>query len=432
MTAAGIARSQTTERWVAGPAIMLIVAMATLVHAYLVVKVSLIAVLFLAFAVNVFLRRTGIVVYRRLVLFYLCIVVIGIVWAIVGLLHPSNYVQGVFDALRLYVVWSAGFALLYTVLRAGSSLQAMHRAICIAGIVIPLLNFLALYDLFSGSGLIPASVRQELALEIGIGDGYVQLGSANISTMFVIAPYLLALQFRADADKATRTLTRIALVLSLVLVALSGRRALWIVVALTPGIIVLLSRLTGSSRLMTAWGKRFLLICAAASVVGLSGIVILADTGSESAAVTRLKEAFSSEDERTVQRPYLIGAFRESAVFGSGFGGYAGYQRNEAKPWTYELTYHTMFFNLGIVGTGFLLALFSAYFFSVIRLLKRFKSESAVPFGLLVGFCCLLLGAYSNPYLGGFDSLFFAGLLPYLSTFQRGFDRFASTAGDVL
>jgi O-Antigen ligase len=431
MTEASIARSQTMERWITGPAVMLIVSMATLVHAYLVVKLLLMAVFILAFAVNVFLRRIGIVVYRRLVWFYLCIAVIGIVWAMVGLLHPSNYVQGVYDALRLYVIWSAAFALLYTLLRAGPSLQAMHRAICVAGIVIPLINFLALYDLFSGSGLIPASVRQELALEIGIGDGYLQLGSRNISTMFVIAPYLLALQFRADADKSTSTLTKLALVLSLVLVVLSGRRALWIVVALTPGIILLLSSLTGSGRLMTARGRRFLLMCAAASAVGLSAILILRDIGSESAAVTRLKEAFSSEDERTIQRPYLIDAFTQSPVFGSGFGGYAGYERNEAKPWTYELTYHTMLFNLGIVGTGFLLVLFSVYFFSVIRLLKRFKSDSAVPFGLLVGFCCLLLGAYSNPYLGGFDSLFFAGLLPYLSTFQRGFDRFASTAGGV-
>jgi O-antigen ligase len=172
-------------------------------------------------------------------------------------------------------------------------------------------------------------------------------------------------------------------------------------------------------------------VSAVAAVVGF-GAIILRDVGSESGAVTRLKEAFSSEDERTIQKPYLIDAFAQAPLLGSGFGGYAGYQRNEEKPWTYELTYHTMLFNLGIVGTGLLLALFSVYFASVIKLLRRFKSQSAVPFGLLVGVCCLLLGAYSNPYLGGFDALFFVGLLPYLSTFESGFDRFASAPGDGL
>jgi hypothetical protein len=432
VTAADIVRDAQKDRRTTVPAVMLIVSMATLVHAYFLIKVSLIVVFLLAFALNVFLRRIDIVVYQRLVVFYLCIAIIGIVWAIVGFLYPSNYVQGVLDALRLYVMWSAAFAVLYTLLRAGPSLHSMHQALCVAGILIPLLNLVALYDLFSGSGLIPASVRQELALEIGIGDGYVHLGSVNITSMFVIAPYLLAVQFRADAHKSTSTLTKIALVLSLVLVVLSGRRALWIVVALTPGIILLLSGLTGSGRLLTAWGKRFLLIFAIAGAVGLSAIFILRDGGSDSGVVARLKEAFSSQDERTIQRPHLVAAFTESPVLGSGFGGYAGYRRNEAKPWTYELTYHTMLFNLGIVGTGFLLALFSLYFVFVVRLLRRFKSASAVPFGLLVGFCCLLIGAYSNPYLGGFDSLFFAGLLPYLSTFERGFDRLESTSGAVL
>jgi hypothetical protein len=32
------------------------------------------------------------------------------------------------------------------------------------------------------------------------------------------------------------------------------------------------------------------------------------------------------------------------------------------------------------------------------------------------------MGTYTNPYFGGFDTLFFIGFLPYLSTFRNGFD----------
>jgi hypothetical protein len=432
MTAASTARPLGGERWVTVPAVMLIASMATLVQSYVAVKLFFLALFLLASMVNVALRRIRIVVCRRLVLFYLWIGLAGLMWAFVGLLHPGNYVQGDLEALRLYVVWSAAFVVLYTLLRVGPSLQLMHTAMVIAGILIPLINFVGLYDQFNGLGLISDGIRQELNIENGFGDGYIQMNSVNIGVMFLIAPYLLSLQFRADEGKSNSKLTKLALVLSLILAAVSGRRALWLVVALTPFTILLLSRLTGSYGLMKAGRRRLLLACAAASVVGLSMLSILPESALDVGSVSHLKRAFSSEDERAIQEPYLIDGFLESPVLGSGFGGYAGYQRSELRPWTYELTYHKLLFNMGIVGTASLLTLFSLYFLLVIRLLRRFKYGSAIPFGLLVAFCSLLLGAYSNPYFGSFDFLFFAGLLPYLSTFQRGFDRRQLTPGEAL
>jgi hypothetical protein len=53
--------------------------------------------------------------------------------------------------------------------------------------------------------------------------------------------------------------------------------------------------------------------------------------------------------------------------------------------------------------------------------LRIFKRGSAIPFGLIIGLISLLIGSSSNPYLGSFDLLFFVGVLPYLSTFRRGF-----------
>jgi hypothetical protein len=280
-----------------------------------------------------------------------------------------------------------------------------------------------LYDQVVGLGLIPDGMREQLALEIGLGDGYVRFSTANIISMFLIAPYLLSLQFRADAESSNTFLTKLALLLSLTFVVLSGRRALWIVVALTPCTILLLAGLTRSYGLMKVNGRRFLLACSVAGVVALGTFLVIPESGPESGPIGSLKEAFSAEDARSLQTPYLIGGFMKAPVLGSGFGGYAGYKRNELRPWTYELTYHMLLFNTGLVGSVFLVTLYGCYFFLVIGLLRRFKQASAIPFSLLVAFCSLLVGSYSNPYLGGFDSLFFAGLLPYLSTFQHGFDR---------
>lgn len=425
MKAARTERPSGNEPWIIWPAILLIVSMATLPRTYVVIKLFFLVLFLSAFLVDTYLRRARIDVHPRLIWFYFWIGLAGLSWAFVGALHYRNYLDGAFDALRLYVMWSVAFVVLFTFLRAASSLNIMHKAMVVAGIVIPAINLVGLYDQFNGGRIIPEGMWQEMEMEVGLGNGYLQFNSINIGSMFVVAPYLLALQFRSDAGKSNSLFTKLALVLSLVLVVLSGRRALWIVVALTPCAVLLMSRLIDGYGLIKKGGKRVLLASAVAGAVGLAAVLIVpggALDGEFLGSISRLKQAFSSDDERTIQKPYLIDAFKESPVFGSGFGATARYLRSEVRPWRYELTYYQMLFNLGIVGVTLLVTLFSLYFLYVVRLLRRFKNRSVVPFALLIGFCSLVVGAYSDPYFGGFDTLFFAGLLPYLSTFQQGFD----------
>ena len=405
------------------PAVIFVASIATLVQSYVLVKLFFLALFLLTAIVNVAVRKTRFVVHPRLALFYLWISVAGIVWAVVGLLHSGNYVQGNLDALKLYVTWSAAFVILYTLLRAEPSLGLLHAALVSSAILISVINLVGLADEIGSWGLISESIREELELRVGIHIGYIQITSNNIGALFVIVPYLLSLHFRADAGKVNSAFMKVALVLSLVAVAVSGRRALWLAVVLTPCTILLLSSLTGSYGLLKVGGRRFLLMCTVAAVAGLSAVLLLPEDMPEVGALVRLNEAFSPENERVIQKAYLIDGFMKSPILGSGFGAYAGYLRSYERPWTYELTYYRLLFNMGIVGTALLGTLFFLYFALVIRILRRFKEGSAIPFGLLVGFCSLLLGAYSNPYFGSFDYIFFVGLLPYLSTFQRGFDK---------
>ncbi|OLC69675.1 MAG: hypothetical protein AUH78_23095 [Gemmatimonadetes bacterium 13_1_40CM_4_69_8] len=393
---------------------MLVASLATLVRAYLAVKLLFLA-LFLGAALLSMAQRRRVFVYPRLVGFYLILGVVGIVWAVVGLLHQGNYVSGVLDAVRLYVIWSLAFVVVYTLLRSEASLGAIHAALILAGILISLINFVGLADVVAGWGLVSETIREELNLYVGVHEDYLQVNSVNISALFVIVPYLLAVQVRADA-------------LSLILTMVSGRRALWLVVALVPGTILLLAIVTGGLGVMRRGARRFLLGYVAAAVLGAAAAPMLPARLQEVGPVRRLVGAFSAADERAIQKPYLLEGFARSPALGSGFGAYAGYLRSEEAPWSYELTYYVMLFNLGIVGVAALGTLFAVYFVFVCRLLSRFKEGAAVPFALLVGLCSLLMGAYSNPYFGGFDSLFFIGLLPYLSTFRAGFDRPAPAA----
>ena len=417
-----VAKSLSRQNSVVAAATVLFVAsMATLVQSFVAVKLAFLALFVVSAIVDDRFRRKR-AVYMQLIFFYLSLFAVGIVWAFVGFLNPAAYEAGVMDALRLYCLWSVAFLVLYTLLRSRPSLQLLHKALVLAGIMISAINFAGLADQIGGWGLFSEDLRKELDQYIGIYDGYIQITSQNIGSLFFIVPYLVTLQFRADAAEANSALTKLSLALCLIVVLISGRRGLLLVVGLTPCVIVLVSAVSGSFDLMKAGARRFLSGYTALIVVGIGIVTILPESVLHLAYVDRLTEAFSSDDERTIQKPYLIEAFKREPIVGSGFGAAAMYLRNDERPWTgYELTYYQLLFNLGIVGMTVLAALFLSYLIMAIRNFRRFKDGSAVPFGLFIAFVSLLIGAYSNRYLGSFDLLFYVGLLPYLSTFRRGF-----------
>ena len=418
--------SQGSSRSIAGlPAVLLVASMATFALSFVVLKLLFVVLFLLAAIANGGLRMSF-VVYPRLVAFYLSMSVAGIAWALVGLLNSGNEVLGVVDALRLYVIWSVAVLILYTLLRSEPSLRLIHASLVLSGVLISTINLVALADQIGGWGLIPEALRQDLELRIGIHEGYIQITSFNIGSLFIIVPYLLSLQFRTDANRANTWPTKLALAMCLMLTALSGRRALWLVVALTPCLILILSIVTRSHGAMRTGSTRLLRAYTIAVVLVVGLVAVRPESIPEIGYVSHLREAFSAEDERTIQKPYLIDAFMQSPIIGSGFGAHAGYLRSERRPWTYELTYHQLLLNLGIVGLVALGGLVSLYFVFVTRLLTQFKDRSAIPFALLIGICSLLIGVYSNPYFGSFDFLFFFGLLPYLSTFRLGFDQSAA------
>jgi O-antigen ligase len=126
-----------------------------------------------------------------------------------------------------------------------------------------------------------------------------------------------------------------------------------------------------------------------------------------------LNSAFSAEDERSIQKRYLIEGFWEMPLFGSGFGGLTEYVRSEESPWLYELSFHQILFNFGVVGSVLLTLSFLYTFIKAVRTIKAnaAPAENGVV-SVLFGACGLLIGAYSNPYLGSFDYLLVLGFLP--------------------
>jgi hypothetical protein len=413
------------SRLMAWSGVTLIASMAVLVQAYQPVKAALL-LLFVGLAALEALRGVRVAVHPALVLHYVSLATAGLLWTLIGLLREGNSEVGAVEAMRLYTVWSLVFLVTFSLLRMSDALGIMHRALVAAAIGIALLNFVGLADQFYGWGLFGEGMRKELDQYIGFESGYIRIHSQNIGALFLVVPYLIALHLRRDGAAVRSRTSRLALVLVLLLTAASGRRALWLAVAMVPLTILVAAIATRSYDRLSRWGRRAILVYLASGALALVFLPVLPQVVRESGPAQHLLTAFSAQDERTIQSGYLLDASTDAPVLGSGFGAYAGYLRSDERPWTYEMTYHQLLFNLGLVGFGVVALLVLGALGRVLQLLRRFPEGTAVPFALVVGWCSILIGAWSNPYLRSFDYLFLAGVLPLLTTFERGFTERAS------
>jgi hypothetical protein len=355
----------------------------------------------------------------RVLIFYVCVAIGGMFWSFVGL-AKSGEPQAAADALRLYVAWSMAYFVILTLLRNGNGLKYLHSAIVLAGLLIAAVNIVGILDVLTGSRLFSQSIRKDLSLNVGFHQGYVHITSHNIGSLLFITPYLIAIQFCGNTKDLNGRLTKWSLAACLLIGALSGRRALWLALAMTPLMIALVAVLSGSWRMIKPLARKLIVLMGCGA--GFAVILLMLDsqpTESGNATLEHLQSAFSAEDERTIQARYLISAFLDQPILGSGFGAYAGYLRNLERPWLYEHTYAQLLFNVGIVGMVYWFVLSAAYFFLAFRVIRENINHSGQPLCLVVGLVWILIGAYSNPYLASFDFLIFVAMLPYVASLKE-------------
>lgn len=401
--------------------VLFLASMLILPQSYVLVKLACLGGFLVAHGYAVFTRQS-IAVYQRHLVFYYLLAIVGIVWALVGMAH-RNDMSGIIANLRLYGLWSIAYLLIVTLMRNYDEMGTIHDAIVWAGIVICVMTIVGLADVYFQWGIVGEAMRKELGLYVGFGDGYIRIHSNAIASLFFVAPYLIATRLRLGPPQTRSRIAMLSLLLCVIVVAISGRRALWLSVACTPVIVVGLASVTGTRQQLTRAGSALLFAYIVA--VPVLGVAVAASIkSSQGGVIEYFQSAFSAEDERTIQKSYLIDAFEEKPLLGAGFGAKAGYSRSEELPWLYELSYYQLLFNVGIVGVLCMLGGLICYTLMAMDVIRRFSVDSPIPFGIVIGFYSLLIGAYSNPYFQYFDSLIFVALLVYVSTVSATAKRY--------
>lgn len=383
--------------------------------------VELKLVFLVLFILTYFLSSRKFRIFHEILFFYTIIAILGIVWSLVGYFNGGDP-KGISDSFRLWFFWSIAYFIIFTLLRNEESLKTINVSVALSGILIFLINILGLLNYTNNLGILNPKIIKALWMNFGIHKGYIQITSHNIGSLFFIIPYLVSVYFRRDKYDLNPGLLNLSLLCTLILGALSGRRALWIVIIISPILISMLSYLTRSTHLLTKNSKKFIMLLLISVIIFFIGFYYLFQNGILGySTIVHLKTAFSDSDPRSIQSGYLFEGFLKYPLFGSGFGMSTPYIRSGSSPWSYEMTYNQLLFNFGIIGLLIIFLLFLFFLYFVILLIRRNRTESIIAFSILVGFFSFAIGAYSNPYFGSFDFLLIIGMIPFLATFKDGY-----------
>jgi hypothetical protein len=134
----------------------------------------------------------------------------------------------------------------------------------------------------------------------------------------------------------------------------------------------------------------------------IGGLLLFTSIDPRATAFLKGERSDASIQERVIQAPQLIEGWKRHPLLGSGLGAVlpSGYARSAGTPYSFELTYHAILFQNGIVG---LLLILGVPLLAAGRALLAVtwlpREERALAIGGAAGIAGLLVAGATNPYL---------------------------------
>jgi hypothetical protein len=353
------------------------------------------------------------------------------VFAVYGLANSLHgYLNGAPGALRVLTVmtvWPILYALFSPMLNELSAVKTVVKTlqISLAFILVHTLLFIG-----RAADIVPDALYFEFSEHIGQGvalyDGRVRLALFSVASLLFLVPFLLHYLIYLSREMKVRWFHWLLALLGLLLTALTGRKAVQLVVFVSPVIIfmvdfvVVKKKADRSTVFGNIIGWRFLLP-SFVTILVLVCILALGDISSRELVDYFLSgfEFDNSENPDAIARgdqyTSLMHAWSNGNIwFGAGNGSHTDLLRAEGEmQWSYELTYIYLLFSTGLVGVTF----YAWWFVWGVRRIRRSlakRPDMAIYVAPIVtGSIGLLMGAASNPYFGKFDYLWII-FLPHL------------------
>ena len=343
--------------------------------------------------------------------------------ALVGLLNSLHgEIRGNLGAtpmLTVMVIWPLVYCAASALLNNKQSFHLVMRTLFTS---LSVIIIYALLYIGNKVGFVPAWAYIDLDMGQNINELFVEFALYHISSLTFLIPFAATYTYLARPESLkSKIFLFISLLICSVVVILSGRRALQIILLISPFItfftvLILQSRvkLVEILGVMSYWMPKVLLL--ALVVIGAANILILDFAETVVSNFIYAYDIFDNdkESERTGQFYSLISGWISSGVLlGAGNGAFTEVIRSTEMPWAYELTFVYLLFSTGIVGVLFYFGWFG---WGLIRVKQALHSRPDLlifiaPF--VSGVFGLSIASISNPYFGKFDYLWII-LLPHL------------------
>ena len=331
---------------------------------------------------------------------------VPVLWSIVALSYPQPNAGVDPSPLSLTIEQASRFVYLLIFLPLADATLAGDGRRGLASWLLPALALCgltwALYLLFNRLGVdigasrvsseptAPSKVGPLAGIVEGPGTGFGRMFFANQILVIPAVGVLMALTLRGPSlDARTRGWLLAALIFVLATLLPINTRGLTIGV-----LVVLVLMAAASPALRSIWP--------AALVVAVAGLLLFTSIDPRAAAFLRGDRSDASIQERLIQAPQLLEAWERRPLLGSGLGATlpSGYARSASAPYSFELTYHAMLFQQGLVGVAVLLGLpLLAALRAVLAMGRLEREERALAAGGAAGIVGLLVAGATNPYL---------------------------------
>jgi len=407
------------QLFVAGSCLLLFLSMALpTVPQLVLLKAGLFAALLAGVGLKC-LTGTGSRLDPRIVLWTFSLSTLGFLFVLKGFFAGN---PGAAAALPVHVLWPLTFTLWIAGLSRPRTVSALHCTLIVATLFIGLYG--CLYVLTELEVLPDVGLASALSLGwegqgFGTDEGYPKMAIAGMNSLPFLAPYVMASAAvqsgSAQRHPGWRILTWVACAAAWFTVLAAGRRALFLVVLLTPGLILLACCLQPAHERVTARRRviKFTAVLALAAVVLFAGFTLIAELD-----LHELWDHFGAGFDLSTQTPdgdaverrqqfiELSRGWLERPLFGAGLGASVlGSIRSETTPWAYELYYLAILYQTGLVGCLAYAAGIAWIFWCGLKIIGQGGDDAQIMIPLLVGFCGLLIANGTNPYLGKFDEM---------------------------
>jgi hypothetical protein len=239
--------------------------------------------------------------------------------------------------------------------------------------------------------------------------GISTINTVTISTLIFVIPYILAIVLSNSSPSflKIKRFTYIGILLfGFIGMILSGRRAFFIstfVSILTFYIFILFLPRKEMNNILRAQIKNIWII-GFPTIVLIYAFIYFIKIDFSLILTSLTSYDINSDIYRTIQASSLLDGIVENPLIGKGHGTVADIIRSD-KPWRYELSYLSLLFHTGLIGTSLYSIGFIWIYYRGFRIISLGGEQAIIMIGLLNGFTAMVISYATNPYFDAFDIL---------------------------